>query len=106
MTIQIDDAGWGCLLGGTLIGAYHVETQVFRFAEIPVKQFQGAAFARKDYLTGAVTVAQGLFEALGVERDEPIQMCRGYVLDGRSRQSCWPDRPKPDDGCTHRSARE
>jgi len=40
MTIQIDDAGWGCLLLGVLIGAYRVETGEFAFGEIAVEHFQ------------------------------------------------------------------
>lgn len=82
MTIQIDDAGWGCLLGGVLVGAYRTETQAFAWGEIPVAHFQGRAFADRTYLHWAVEVARGLFGRLSVERDEPVQVCSGYVLEG------------------------
>jgi hypothetical protein len=82
MTIQIDDAGWGCLLLGVLIGAYRVETGEFAFGEISVEHFQNGAFARQDYLDVAVIVADELLMQLAVGLDEPIEVCRGYVLDG------------------------
>ncbi len=80
--IQIDDAGWGCLLGGVLIGAYREETQEFACAETPVDQFQGAAFIEKAYLSDAVDAARDVLAQLKVEKDEPIRICTGYVLDG------------------------
>jgi hypothetical protein len=82
MTIQIDDAGWGCLLGGTLIGAYHVEAREYVVGEIPVALFQGEAFARKDYLDGGAEVVVRLLAQLQVEPEEPIRICTGYVLEG------------------------
>lgn len=85
MTIQIDDAGWGCLLLGVLIGAYRVETGEFAFGEISVEHFQNGAFARQDYLDVAVIVADELLVQLAVGLDEPIEVCRGYVLDGVRR---------------------
>lgn len=80
--VHIDDAGWGCLLGGTLIGAYRVETRQYVVGEIPVELFQGEAFGRKDYLDGGAEVAARLLEQLHVEPDEPIRICTGYVLEG------------------------
>ncbi len=80
--IQIDDAGWGCLLGGVLIGAYREQTQEFACVEAPVNQFQGAAFIEKAYLAGAVDAARDVLAQLNVEKDEPIRICTGYVLDG------------------------
>jgi hypothetical protein len=47
-----------------------------------VEMFQGAAFARKEYLGGAARLAAQLFEQLRVPRDEPVEICSGYVLDG------------------------
>ena len=82
MTVQIDDAGWGCLLLGVLIGAYRIETEQFAFGEIPVEHFQNGAFARKDYLDGAMQVVDDLLVQLKVGLDEPVEICTGYVLDG------------------------
>jgi hypothetical protein len=82
LTVQIDDAGWGCLLGGVIIGAYRIETEQYAWGEVPVEAFQGAAFARKEYLGGAARVAARLFEELDVPAGEPVQICSGYVLGG------------------------
>lgn len=94
MSIQIDDAGWGSLIGGTIIGAYREETGESAFATIPVEQFQGEAFARKDYRTGAVAAAQSVLEKLGHRHDEPVTICTGYVLDSireylENKGYCW-----------------
>jgi len=80
MTIQIDDAGWGCLIGGVLIGAYRVENGEFLYGEIPVEKFQGEAFTRKEYRQSAVDIAGDLLARLQVGKSEPIQVCTGYVL--------------------------
>jgi len=82
VTIQIDDAGWGCLLRGVLIGAYREETREFICEEIPVAFFQNAAFDRRDYLEAAARIAERLFLQPGLSRAEPVVVCTGYVLDG------------------------
>jgi hypothetical protein len=85
MTVQVDDAGWGYLLGGVVIGARcarRVETAEYAWGEVPVEIFQGAAFARKEYLAGAARAAAQLFEQLRVPLGEPVEICSGYVLDG------------------------
>ena len=80
--IQIDDAGWGCLLGGVVIGAYRLDTQAFVWGEVPVAQFQGNAFTQKAYLTSATDMTRDLLAKLNVSKEEPIHVCTGYVLDG------------------------
>jgi len=82
MTIQIDDAGWGCLIGPVLIGAYRIETQEFAYGEIPVRFFQPPLFGQKAYLNKAAEVARQLLRRLKAGPKEEIQICRGYVLDG------------------------
>lgn len=80
MTIQVDDAGWGSLIGGVLIGAYRIETKEYVVAEVPVSFFQGDAFSRRDYLDETARVVAGLLEQLNVDKKEPIHICTGYVL--------------------------
>lgn len=82
MTIQIDDAGWGSLVGGVIIGACRVESHQTQhgFKEVPVSFFQGEAFDRKLYLEHAAEIAKELMEELHVALDEPVQVCTGYVL--------------------------
>jgi len=80
MRVQIDDAGWGCLLFGTLIGAYRTDTGAFAWGEIPVEFFQRDAFTRQLYLAEGVEVTKGLFQELAVTKEHPVEVCTGYVL--------------------------
>jgi len=79
MTIQIDDAGWGSLIGGVLIAGLRLETDEFAVADIGVEYFQGDAFARKTYLGAAVEATQKVLEDLKSPSDEAIEICSGYV---------------------------
>ena len=79
MTIEIDDSAWGSIIGGVLIGAYRPDTKDFHVSEIPVEQFQGKAFARKDYLDGSVTAALASLEALHADQRDPITICPGFI---------------------------
>jgi len=79
MSILIDDAGWGCLLGGTLIGAYQTKGEEMHIEEIPVEYFQGARFLRQEYLDAATKAVKKLLLGLGVVRED-ILICTGYVL--------------------------
>lgn len=47
MTIHLDDAVWGRLVGPVLVGAYRVETAEFACREVPAPLFQGPAFPRR-----------------------------------------------------------
>jgi len=80
--IQIDDAGWGCLIGGVFIGVYRTETGEFRYGEIPVTCFQGTTFTQREYLDVGANIVQRLFTNLAVSRSEPVEVCTGYVLGG------------------------
>jgi hypothetical protein len=80
--IRMDDAGWGCLIGGVLIGAYRPETEEFRYGEIPVSCFQDTGFARQEYLDAGANVVQRLFTDLAVSKSEPVEVCTGHVLGG------------------------
>jgi len=82
LTIQIDDAGWGDLLGGVIIAAYRIETEQFAYRLIDVKFFQEPAFDEKHYLDEASKAAQELLSIteLNAPKSEPIQLCTGYIL--------------------------
>jgi len=82
MTIQIDDAGWGCPVGGVAIGVYRVETQEFAHQVLPVTLFQPPAFQRRDYLAAAADATRALLAELQAPDDEPAEVCSGYVLGG------------------------
>jgi hypothetical protein len=82
MGIQIDDAGWGCLMGPVFLGIYREETQEYSFKEIPVEVFQGGSMARKEYLQAAYGITGQLLEELKVGKEEHITVCTGEVLQG------------------------
>ena len=85
MTIQVDDALSGSLVGPTFIGAYRPETDEFAYGAVDVRFFQGRAFERKDYLRETARVVQELLEKLRADDGERIEMCTGYILDNAHR---------------------
>jgi isopentenyl phosphate kinase len=82
VTIQVDDAGWGDPIGGVLIGMFRPETNEYLVREIEVAHFQPPAFAQKTFLTRGLEVALDGLRCLNATKDEPIEVCRGIVLDG------------------------
>jgi len=85
LTIQIDDALWGSLVGPTFIGAYRPETDEFAYATVDLRFFRGRAFDRKTYLPETTRVIEELLARLGAERDEPLEICTGYIFDHAQR---------------------
>ena len=79
--IQIDDAGSGSLLGGTIIGVLRVETNEFRYKVIPLNYYQPKAFQEKKYIQHVVEIVDSIFRDLNVDSQELIQVCRGYMFD-------------------------
>ena len=78
--IQIDESGWGSLLGGVSIGLYDTRTKKFLAKTIPIKYFQGKLFGKQKYLEQArKIVMNGLF-AFSVPTN--IMICRGHILRG------------------------
>jgi len=78
--IQIDDAGWGSLVGGVTIGVYRIQTQEFAAETIPPRFFQVPAFADKFYLDQAVAATRRCFQRLHVRHGERIEVCTNYSL--------------------------
>ena len=79
--IQIDDSGSGSLIGGTCIGLYHTDTKKYYYGIIPVEYYNKKNFSRKKYLDCAVDIVQEGFEALSVNKNDPIEVCQGYMFD-------------------------
>ncbi len=57
-----------------------VETGEQHVGEVPLKMFKGSRFKDKDYLDRALEIVQHGIEALNVGKDEPVHICRGYIL--------------------------
>lgn len=57
-----------------------VETGEHLVGEISLEIFQGESFKEKLYLGRALEVVREGIWRLGVEKDEPIHICTGYIL--------------------------
>jgi hypothetical protein len=79
--IQIDDAGSGSLLGGTCIGIMRVETEEYHFDIVPLEFYNPDNFKNKKYQDCVIDIVKVAFEKVQVDKDEPIQVCRGYMFD-------------------------
>lgn len=79
--IEIDDAGWGDLVGGVFISVMRMDTFEHVTGEVKLPFFQGRAFEKKEYLSQCWNIIKnGLWE-LEVEPDEfEIHMCQGFVF--------------------------
>ncbi len=79
--IQIDDAGSGSLLGGTIIGVLRVESNEYQYEIIPLSYYQPKAFKEKKYLSYVVDIVSRIFLELKVPKEEQVQVCRGYMFE-------------------------
>lgn len=83
MTILVDDAGWGDLLGSVVVACYREETQQFAYRLIDVRFFQEPLFDAKAYLKEAASsVMDMVLNDFKAADDEQIMVCTGYVLSG------------------------
>lgn len=78
--IQIDDAGWGSLLGGVFISGYRVGTGEYATAEIPVTSFQDDNFRNRAYEKEVEYATICILGILGLQDNEEIEICRGEIL--------------------------
>jgi hypothetical protein len=81
LTIEIDDAGTGDILWGTVIGAYRPEDDVFIYDLIDVKHFQMPLYKKKTHLDEAKRIAVDLVSRLELRDEEKIIICTGDVLN-------------------------
>jgi len=80
MTIMVDDAGWGDLLGGVVVACFREETEQFTYRMIGIKFFKDPTFDEKLYLNETSRLVQEMLQELKVDRSEPVKLCTGYVL--------------------------
>jgi hypothetical protein len=79
--IQIDDAGSGSLVGGTVIGILRVETGDYYYDVIPVKYFTSPFFEDKSFELYCTEIISDAIVDLSISKDEPIDICQGYIFD-------------------------
>ena len=80
MVIEVDDSGWGDLVGGVVIVLRRVKTGEDHSGEIPLELFQGAEFKYKEYLRYATQIILEGLDRLDASTEEAIHLCTGYVF--------------------------
>lgn len=80
MVIEVDDSGWGDLLGGAVIVMRRLGRNDKYVGEVPIEAFQGKSFKAKAYMPHVLRIVREGAEVLGFEKDEPIRVCTGYIL--------------------------
>jgi hypothetical protein len=78
--ILIDDAGWGDLILGVVIGALKLPECRYMERRIPVSSFQSPSFENKQYLDDAVYITQQIIGAMHPDEETLFKVCSGYVL--------------------------
>lgn len=81
-TILIDDAGWGDLILGAVIGALKLPERRYMERRIPVTAFQSPNFEDKVYLDEAVRISREIVEAMQPDEETYFKVCSGYILSG------------------------
>jgi CxxC-x17-CxxC domain-containing protein len=80
LTLIVDDAGSGDLLFGVVVGAYHPETDQFKYDLIDVRFYQ-EIFREKEYLQESSRVVSKLVSQFNLAPDEAIHICQGCIFD-------------------------
>jgi len=83
--ILIDDAGWGDLILGVVIGALKPPDRRYMERRIPVSSFQPPHFENKRYLDDAVKIVEEIVEVMQPTRETRFRVCSGYVLSSIRR---------------------
>ncbi len=83
--ILIDDAGWGDLLLGMVIGAIRPPDPRYMERRISVSSFQPPNFENKKYLGDAVKIADEIIEVMQPEVETKFKVSSGYVLSAIAR---------------------
>jgi hypothetical protein len=80
--ILIDDAGWGDLILGVVIGALRLPRGRYMRRRIPTSSFQSPNFENKRYLDDAVKIVKEIVEVMQPDNETRFKVCTGYVLSG------------------------
>ncbi|MFX0082963.1 MAG: hypothetical protein ACFE94_14525 [Candidatus Hodarchaeota archaeon] len=82
MTIEIDDAGTGDLVGDAFIGLLRKETGELIFKSLPVDLFRAENWKDKEPFKEAVNLIKDGLKELDFQKDsELIKLCRGNIFD-------------------------
>lgn len=80
MVIEVDDSGWGDLVGGVVIVLRRVITGENTWGEIPLELFQRQEFKYKTYLRSATQIILKGLDQLKASTEEAIHICTGFVF--------------------------
>jgi hypothetical protein len=83
--IFIDDAGWGDLILGVVIGALKIPNHTYMERRIPVRFFQPPNFESKQYLVEAEKIGEEIVKVMRPDEKTIFKVCSGYVLSSIRR---------------------
>lgn len=83
--ILIDDAGWGDLILGVVIGALKLPDHKYMERRIPTSSFQPPAFENKRYLEDTVRIVEEIVDVMRPDEETRFKVCSGYVLSSIRR---------------------
>ncbi len=83
--ILIDDAGWGDLILGVVIGAIKPPDLRYMERRIPVSSFQPPNFENKQYLDDTVKIVDEIVDVMQPDMETNFKVCSGYVLSSIRR---------------------
>jgi hypothetical protein len=85
--ILIDNAGWGDLILGVVVGALNLDLPDARYMErrIPILSFQPPNFEKKKYLDDAIKIAHRIVKVMQPDAETKIKIRSRYVLSSMSR---------------------
>lgn len=79
--VEIDDSGWGDLLGGSFLVFNDVTHSTHTVVGIPVEYFQEEKFVNKEYLSKSRELVDGVMKELNINVGDECEfhICTGYV---------------------------
>ncbi|MFH2109785.1 MAG: hypothetical protein ABIJ47_00840 [Candidatus Bathyarchaeota archaeon] len=80
MVIEVDDSGWGDLVGGVVIVMRRVETGENHVGLIPVEYFRDAQFKYQEYVRAATQVILEGLDILEASTSEELHVCTGFIF--------------------------
>lgn len=80
MVIEIDDSGWGDLVGGVVIVMRRVETDENHVGLIPMEYFRDPHFKYQEYLRAATQIILEGLDILEASTSEELHICTGFIF--------------------------